>query len=1240
MNTIYIADQGNSQIAISWQRGNSPPKYYPPIPFNDPLNAKDHGELRWYLEEYLQFPYGAESYRAQKVEENMAKWGEALFKQAFPTGNTGANPGIFYQEAVREGLRGCEFCVSSDNPDFLNIPWELIYDPTPGRGYLAPSLGGLYRQRSGQSVEATRDDLSPAPNQPFRILLVIARPEGAGYIPIGSVARPLLEALRPFRPKISLEVLRPPTLDALQKRLNDQPGRYQLVHFDGHGVFAKATGSLPQYGIAGDSGHLVFENLDGTPKYVSSQDIGQLLADCRVPLFVLNACQSAEEGKSDPFSSVASQLIAVGAKGVIAMAYSVYVSAASKFVQRFYEALVQNKSLSQAVADGRRRLYAEPEHESVAGSISLKDWIVPTLYQQELQFVPLKLGWGTDIVDDNTDRPVQLRAAEERCPEGRFGFIGRDYDILRIERALRDSNSPWIILNGIGGTGKTDLAYGFARWYSETGGCDGGVFVTSFKEKADFGQVIGSIVGYGTDFSRLPETEQWDRLVNYLHQNPCLIVWDNFETVNGYPDGAVPLARDYEREKLAKFLKALKGGKSRVIITTRKPGEPWLGVNYSLVSIKGLITRDAADLARAMLKTVERKPEDFRDDPNYASLIELLRGHPRSMEVVLTQLRLKNPSEIIEALQNRIGSDEDIMDASFEYVFDRLSERTKRHLPFIGLFATRIFVPNLALFVSYGDEQQAIYQEVMGESLDKSGWREVLLEAASAGLLRSLGEDLFEIHPTLPSFLRRKLSSRAGKEGFDRLDEEFAKFYASFGAHFDEELSKAEKSAVSIMIAEEPNTLRALRLAERKENWVHVQSLVQALNEFYEIGGREDEWRAIRSSLLSRLGRDSPDGVNRGEANLWMFLLNNEANDALQLNDLDNAEIYIRQIADYLKTLADPSVEPKISVAYHQLGIIAEERQKFDEAEQWYRKALEVRERLGLERYAASDYHQLGRIAQERQKFDEAEQCYRKALEIYERLGLERDAADEYHQLGIIAQERQKFDEAEQWYRKALEIYERLGLERYAASDYHQLGRIAEERQKFDEAEQWYRKALEIYERLGLERYAAGDYHQLGRIAEKRQKLDEAEQWYRKALEIYERLGLERDAADEYHQLGMIAQERQKLDEAEQWYRKALEIYQHIGHPPLMVNAMAQMGVLKIIQSQFKDAIGLLGYALAITIEYKMQVSQRILKTLGNVLRQMGDKEFCTAWQQAFSEEPPSNLIKILQDTARNTNES
>ena len=207
MNLLHIVDLGGGQIEVGWRRGNDIPGHYSPLPFEDPLRVEDRGELRWYLEEYLQFPYGAEESRARRVEDKMAEWGEALFAQVFPKAEADPDPRGFYQEAVREGLEQCELCVSSEDTEFLNIPWELMRDPAPGRGYLAPSLGGLYRQRSGQAIQAP---LEVSVDEPFRILLIIARPLGEKDVPLGTVARPMLEALRPLRPQVQLEVLRPP----------------------------------------------------------------------------------------------------------------------------------------------------------------------------------------------------------------------------------------------------------------------------------------------------------------------------------------------------------------------------------------------------------------------------------------------------------------------------------------------------------------------------------------------------------------------------------------------------------------------------------------------------------------------------------------------------------------------------------------------------------------------------------------------------------------------------------------------------------------------------------------------------------------------------------------------------------------------------------------------------------------------------------------------------------------------
>jgi len=1189
MNALRIVDVGRGQARISWQHGTTTDECRDTVPIANPLGDDDRNELRWYLEDYLSFPYGAEREHAARVEERMKEWGEALFRQVFPRLDCDPDPRAFYRDAVPAGLQDCELCICSDDPRVLGIPWEIMRDPESGGRYIAPLLAGLYRQHTAAHAAAVS---TPAPGEPFRILYVMARPYGERDIPLGTVARPMLDVLRPLRRKVELDVLRPFTFGALERRLTENRGRYQLVHFDGHGAFvpAQSSGPLSLFGSGQSIGFLAFETAAGKKDSVGAGRIGQALATAGVPLFVLNACQSAQQGGADPFSSVAACLVATGATGVVAMSYSVHADTAAQFMERFYERLVAHEPLSVAVAAGRRSLHATPQRRSVIGDLPLQDWVVPSLYQQTHAYVPIPAATTDPGAPESREDMSVLEKAEKECPPEQFGFIGRDYDILDIERALWRDDKPWVLISGMGGIGKTQLAYAFARWFAETGGCPDGLFVTSFKTMATVGKIIGDIVGYGTDLSRLPEAEQRRLVIDYLRRRRCLLVWDNFETVAGYPNPEDALATDADRGDIADFLRALRGGKSRVIITTRHPKESWLRISCTPVKLSGLVERDAGLLAREILSTVGKRPEDFRDDPDYSRLIGLLNGHPKSLEVVLPHLEHETPARIIDALQYRVDAlGEAMEDASLVWAFEHLSDRARRHLPFVGLFTTYVHVGVLCMFARVGDEQERIYREIIGEAVDEDGWKAVLDEAARCGFVDALGSGFYALHPTIPVFLRRRLRDAVGDDGVARLDRELTRFYAGWSGSLLDGARKADAEALTAVHFEEANFLRALRLAEDAKSWAEVQAIIQTLGLFYEARERCSEWRILLGRLLDRLGRRMPPDADRDKADLWMFLLGSEAIEAFPRNALDEAEAAYTAILQYLVESGRTDAEPKIATAYHELGMIYQERGQYDEAEAWYRKALEIRERRGLERDAASDYHQLGNICLLRGQYDAAEEWYRKAVEIRERLGLERDAASDYHQLGIVEQLRGRYDEAERWYRKALEIRDRRGLERDAAENYHQLGMVYQERGQYTEAEEWYRKALEVFERLGLER----------------------------------------DAASDYHQLGMVYQERGQYDEAEGWYRKALVICERLGHPPLRVNTLAQLGVLRVRQEHLPEAVSWLGRAYRIAVEHKMLVRSRIAQALAQPYSAMGEKEFVSAWREAFpGEEPPLDEIR------------
>jgi tetratricopeptide (TPR) repeat protein len=85
---------------------------------------------------------------------------------------------------------------------------------------------------------------------------------------------------------------------------------------------------------------------------------------------------------------------------------------------------------------------------------------------------------------------------------------------------------------------------------------------------------------------------------------------------------------------------------------------------------------------------------------------------------------------------------------------------------------------------------------------------------------------------------------------------------------------------------------------------------------------------------------------------------------------------------------------------------VAEEQRKWQQAEEYYQKALQInidcRDRYEL----ATNYHQLGRTAQEQRKWQQAEEYYDLSQQIFIDFNDHYGQANNHHQLGMVARER------------------------------------------------------------------------------------------------------------------------------------------------------------------------------------------------------------------------------------------
>lgn len=1236
-NCLRIHHEGDS-IQLSWQRGKAKPRPAPSVPFTHPFDKQALADLRWYLEDYLRFPYGLAPDKAAKIEQKFQDWGEQLFTLVFGSSEKARH---FFQAATHSGLDRCELVITSDRSEVLNLPWELLYSPSE-RQFLVPSLAGMSRSLSEYAVHAQISDL---PQEQLNILLVISRPDGHRDIGFKTIARPLLEALATIRQKVNLKVLRPPSFEQFEQELNANKGFYHIVHFDGHGDFDPNSKELQhRLGTAGQ-GVLVFEATDGSPQMITVAQIAQNLADCRVPIFVLNACKSGQEGE-EKFSSVATRLVSLGAKGVVAMAYSIYAQAAKHFMGRLYGELAAGATLDSAVAAGRREILNQPQRPSPKGDRPLQDWLVPVLYQQESYqpFIPTPTDAEVLALEEFPEPTVSNLVGFPE--EGAYGFIGRDYDILRLERAFRQTNL--VLLQGMGGVGKTELACGFARWLEETQGRSE-IFFTSFEQGATLTNVVNQIGRelLGDEFSQYLPEKQLQSVLNELKDNPYLLIWDNFEPVAGFPAGNEPLLNASERDNLQRFLQELRGGQSWVLMTSRRE-ESWLDCGYSLLELRGLCKQDVEELAA---KILEMAGVDRAKLPaEYLELLKLLGGHPFSLRVVLPHLKTQTPQQLMEALRQGFDQLDETADrvrekslaVSLDYSFTKLSEQARWHLPFLAFFSEQVDAHWLHVFSSHSeDEDGQAYRAVFGENLLKADWIRLLSEAAAAGILEHLDETYYKIHPALPWYLRQRLSEHHAAQDLRQLETRLLVFYAVLADNYWRKLISDAELASFVLRVEEPNLLQNLRLAEQQQSWAEAQAILQALGEVYKRIGRKPEFKSLRQRALSQIGIQLSQAKAKGQAvfNFWMYLQGQNAEEALGVADLEGARAIYQEILDELTSLNDSSVKNKIAVSYHQLGRVAQEQRRLEEATAFYHKALQIFEDEGDLYKVADAYHNLGIVAQEQQCLEEATDFYHKALEIREGAGDWYKAAGEYHQLGTVAQEQERWDEAIAFYQKALQIYEDAGDLYSTATAYHQLGRVAQEQQHWEEAITFYHKALQIYEDAGDFYNAASDYHQLGMVAQEQQHWEEAIAFYQKALQIYEDAEDFYSAADEYCQLGIVAQEQQRLSEATDFYHRAFKIFDQFQDWRKASSILWRWGNLLETLELWTEALPIYIHAFGIDLEQNEEWIGSDIKDLGRIFKVLETSQFETIWQEMTGANCPEELRLAIQAASQENEE-
>ncbi len=1050
-------------------------------PYAPPLSENIRRELTWYLETYpAQYTTELDDERAESIASKLKDWGRTLFNSAFASTPARRLFDRFQDSDAADRL----LTISSLHPSVLAQPWELLCDPDGTFLFLSNPHISIRRRLHGVGKSPHRS----APKDKLHLLFVVSRPDDVGLIDPRADPMAVMDALDAEAPgSVSVEFLRPPTLGALIRRMNDnKKPPVDILHFDGHGAYdpdgrfserarqaiaaAGADELMRDTPAAGEQGYLLFEDDDHKSALVSADRLGDLLESKRVGLVLLSACQSAVMSGEDALSSVAPRLIRAGIPSVLAMTQSVLVETTRALSRHFYRELAAGRSIGAALDESRVQLYADTkrgERRRAAGTIALnlQDWFLPALYQAGADGALL-----TAVVGRSPPTPAPLHNLRDTQESG---FHGRRVELRNIERWFVDGTRR-IVITGFGGQGKTVLAQEAGRWLLRTGLFERVCFVTyAGFQGSDAVQMLVSELGIVLNTSLI----NIEAAHAVLRNTPTLLILDNLESLD----------TTTQSELLTAAANCSVQGNSRVLVTTRPDSlvhqdYPTSGSRLCrYLALDGLTSADALDWFQELLRL---PPDPQVPIPNREAIEQLfaqVRFHPLSIGVLTQLVKQQRIADVAEGLRARLTLDTDPLVASLNLSLARLDKDAQTVLPGLGVFVDGAL--------------ESVLTKVL--ELNEPHWAQLRDALRQAGLvvmetIPGIDTAFIRFHPTLAPAMRERLAPG----DLARLSERYraAYFELSSTLYF----SIGERVALSHAIArrELPNLLAAVMAsiehgeasaADFADNVAHfltafgqTRDLAMLLARAERAAGESgsDAWfltrknlgeqlfangqyfaaEAVFDDILDRLG----DVPSSGHATMLGYVARCQS----KRGNVDSAETNLRKALSELAALqSNREIRSEEGVCHTDLGDVLRSRGDLGKAQAEYETSIAIGQELSDERMMAVGYSQLGTVFLLRTNFSQAAESYRAAIAVFESLQEPTSLATCYNQLGVIYSRAGDLAGAERAYRESARIKESLGKYLAAAGTWVNLAITLElQGLAVEKVEPWYRKALTVAE--------------------------------------------------------------------------------------------------------------------------------------------------------------------------------
>ena len=1056
-----------------------------------------------------------------------------------------------YPEAARQWLREdfseCALLIDEQHADdFLRrLPWELLHD---GEDYFATNnTRPLLRANSSLITDTAADQDCTAPLQ---MLLVSAQPsvdrraDGSErqVSPI-SIESELIERGLDLAAAVrsgQLEVHELNNASPQQLTAALRARQYDLLYISAHGSWQPKRG-----------GALVLEDGNGARADMSARQFANALQGCKqdgynLPRLVFLNCCLSGAGASGASFDLARAAAQVGTPAVVAMHGSVLVSGARSLMRRFWGECFTSQRWQPALALARARAAllqdsnsSIPERQTALESLLLANSVVnsairPCTADEQAKIEVIN---APPLRADATPRLSLLQHLDQAYQRGErnlglYGLGGMGKTITAQQWALRCRRSPladlkierafWLDLRA----DSAPIAAQAALWLRACG----------LEETAE-----------SLRHSHFEGAELADGLQQHLPDAEYLLIADNCE------DQADDQGLWHNKPAQALLTRLAALPRWRLLFTARAQLR-------------------LEDRGRAAL-TIDWQQAQQPTPTERACLIQSLWGADQLQQLERAELERRYQLSryplclylyhraldqgAVEPL--RVATDKIETYANLDYYLSKPTPAARSLLLLLAYLGEPLQLMELQLIV-FGCQRGDKDSTSPWHQLDPEQLPEHLRELQALGLVESEAET----YSLLPALQERALAANpADSHATNRAL--LALVLLSAAKLFEQQLKESAAPALSRSM--QRLSALALRSALGQTDaellahclmFYRQRAMWARAGEAQQLGNAVEIWAqyATEQPMLAPL---------RGTlANLWFEL-----------------RLYPRALQTYQAMLDDPSACSHHGVTYHQIGMVYEDQQQWQQALDAYQHALELKEQHGQQHQLGSTHHQIGIVYQEQQQWQQALDAYQRALELKEQHGQQHQLGSTHHQIGRVYQEQQQWQQALDAYQRALEFKKAHGQQHEMSSTYHQIGMVYQEQRQWQPALAAYQRALKLQEQHGQQHESGSTYHQIGIVYQEQQQWQQALEAYQRALELKDQHGQQHELGSTYHQIGRVYQEQQQWQQALEAYQRALELQEQHGQQHQLGVTYHQIGRVYEQQGELSSACTYYRRALA-----------------------------------------------------------